>query len=261
MKYFHLFVLCISFSVFFAFSSFAVDASPSDASYEFTLEDFDDLDEMEQFYLLEMFFNSFSGPGIASGSNASLSNIESAVNDIRSLLVSSPSDADSEVFFASEALAEDVSLSAFSDDFTLTRNVVIYEGSWNAQSYRLVIPAENEKNLFVDTDGSLYNVGTSNIVGRLFSGNYDPLDYEIDVFTLTPTLGNNASSLYNNRYPSFNRHYYESGGRLYNTDTYGLFKVTKTVHTVSDDNVAKNGVYLLALFMMGGIGVLCLFKR
>lgn len=249
------------------------DASPSNASYDMesavylAIEelmeeiDYDDLDEYEKLELLNLYISSLSGPGIASASNASISNIEQYLADIRSVVVPLSEDTEADVLEVSEDGSSDISVLALSDLFSLDRNVIIYEGIWNGVSARLVIPASNASALFIDADDRLYNVGTANIVGRIFYDDFEPLDYEANVFTLTPCLGNNASTLYNYTYPSYNRRYYESNSRLTYTDTYGLFIVQKVVKTPSDLPESVNGIYLLVLILIGGVMVLCLWKK
>lgn len=213
-------------------------------------------------YLLQ---NSF---GVASPSNASLSDgslgplqhIESLLSDIHQTVVPS---AEEEVEDDPEDFGEDgIEFYALSDNFSLNRNVIIYEGKWQGQDCRLVLPASTAVTLFVADDGALYNVGTSNIVGKIFYGDFEPLVYNNQyVFTLTPSLSNNASTLYNNGYPSYCTRYYYSSGSLRSTATYGLFSVTKVVKTPSDLPESVNGVYLLVLVLIGGVMVLCYWKK
>lgn len=222
---------------------------------------FDDLDEQQQLELFSLYMQSLSGPGIASGSNVVLEHMESLLADIHAEIVPASSESEESISAFSLENTEGVMLLSLSDDFSLNRNVVIYEGIWNGQSARLVLPAAVSSTLYIDDSGYLYNVGLDSVTGRLFYGDFDPLDYEIDAFTLTPCLGNNASTLYSNGYPSYNRHYYYSSGSLKNSYTYGLFTVTKVVHTLSDLPDDKNGIYLLVLILIGGVSVLCLWKK
>ncbi len=223
--------------------------------------DWDDLDDMEKMELFDLYLQSLSGPGLSTASNASLANIESMLSDIRMQLI--PREEEEEAFLSDDVpLDDDVSLLALTPDFSLDRNVIIYEGTWQGQECRLVLPASTAVTLFVGGDGSLYNVGTSNIVGKVFYGDFEPLVYNNQyVFTLTPSLNNNASTLYSHGYPSYCTRYYYSSGSLRSSVTYGLFKVSRVVYTPSDLPESMNGVYLLVLILIGGVIVLCFWKK
>lgn len=221
---------------------------------------YDELDEQTQLELLSLYIQSLSGPGSSAG-NATLENIETLLTDIHTEIVPATVEDTSGVMALSLEDEADVVVYALSDDFSLTRNVVIYEGVWNGQSARLVLPADYASRLFIDDSGYLYNVGTDNITGRIFYDDFDPLDYEVNAFTLTPCLGSNASTLYSYGYPSYNRHYYESGSRVTYDTVYGLFNVENVVNTPSDLPANKNGIYLLVLILIGGVCFLCLWKK
>lgn len=258
--------------LFFPIHPLAAVATPSDATpYEDGFEkevnrilrdlDWDDLDDMDKMALFDLYLQSLSGPGLSTASNASLANIESMLSDIRLHLI--PKAEETEVFLEDGfPVGDDVSPLALPPDFSLDRNVVIYEGTWQGQECRLVLPASTAVTLFVGGDGSLYNVGTSNIVGKVFYGGFEPLVYNNQyVFTLTPSLNNNASTLYSHGYPSYCTRYYYSSGSLRSSVTYGLFKVSRVVHTPSDLPESMNGVYLLVLILIGGVIVLCCWKK
>lgn len=247
------------------FRPLAAVATPSDASsrddaLDRILEElnWDDLDDVDKMALFSLYLDSLSGPGLSTSSNASLANIESMLSDIRMQVVPRydvPLEDDL-------SLDDDVFPLALTPDFSLDRNVIIYEGTWQGQECRLVLPASTAVTLFVSEDGSLYNVGTSNIVGKIFYGNFDPLIYNNQyVFTLTPSLNNNASVLYNHGYPSYCTRYYYSSGSLRSSVTYGLFNVSRVVHTPSDLPESMNGVYLLVLILIGGVIILCCWKK
>lgn len=260
--------LLVCTSIFTALEVQAAEATPSDAerlsgAVDDILKDLDwgDLDEMEQLELFSLYLDALSGPGIASASNASLENLESDVAAIRSYFVPVLSEDEEDlVDYALEGEADMLPF-ALTDEFSLDRNVVIYEGVWNGRSARLVLPASTADTLYISPSGIIYNVGTDTIEGRIFYGDFDPLDYECDVFFLTPCLGNNASTLYNYAYPNYCRHYYESGSRLTYSTVYGNFTVAKVIHTPSDLPAQVNGIYLLVLILMGGVVILCLWKK
>lgn len=266
--------------LFFSFSleAFAKTATPSEAvrvpvasasdaehnmdddSYLEFLEDYlNDTDDITTMELYDLLLGSLSGPAVASNSEA-LEDIKTSVDNIQSYLIPDIGEFEgSDAALAS--LPEDLDTFALGGDFTLNRNVLIYEGVWNGSSARLVLPSSVEGSLFVDTDGALYNVGVSSVTGRIFYDDFNPLDYRINYFTLSPCLGNNASTLYNGDSPSFNRRYYQSNGRLTYTDTYGLFYVSDTVHTVSDDRNYFTNLYLLIMIFLEGVMILCFWNK
>ena len=266
MKLFR-FLYCFLFSfLIFSFVSFAVTASPSnmvDPTEEINriLRELEwgDLDDMEKMELFGLYLQSLSGPGLATSSNVSLGNIESMLSDIHTQLVPPDEEAEEEIFPEDE---EEITAYALSSDFSLDRNVIIYEGRWQDRDCRLVLPASTATTLYVSDDGALYNVGTSNIVGKIFYGDFEPLIYNNQyVFTLTPSLSNNANTLYNNGFPSYCTRYYYSSGSLRSSNTYGLFYVSKVVKTPSDLPDSLNGIYLLILILLGGVEILCCWKK
>ena len=266
--------------LFFSFSleAFAKTATPSEAvrvpvasasdaehnmdddSYLEFLEDYlNETDDITTMELYDLLLGSLSGPAVASNSEA-LEDIKTSVDNIQSYLIPDIGEFEgSDTALAS--LPEDLDTLALGSDFTLNRNVLIYEGVWNGSSARLVLPSSVEGSLFVDTDGALYNVGVSSVTGRIFYDDFNPLDYRINYFTLSPCLGNNASTLYNGDSPSFNRRYYQSNGRLTYTDTYGLFYVSDMVHTVSDDRSYFANIYLLVMIFLEGVMLLCFWNK
>lgn len=266
--------------MFFSFSleAFARTATPSEAvrvpvasasdvehnmdddSYLEFLEDYlNETDDITTMELYDLLLGSLSGPAMVSNSEA-LEDIKTSVDNIQSYLIPDIGEFES-ADAALASLPEDLDALDLGGDFTLNRNVLIYEGIWNGSPARLVLPSSVEGSLFVDTDGALYNVGTSSVTGRIFYDDFEPLEYRINYFTLSPCLGNNASTLYNGGYPSSCRRYYESGSRLTYTDTYGLFYVSDTVHTVSDDRSYFANIYLLIMIFLEGVMLLCFWNK
>lgn len=230
-----------------------------DAYLEFLEDYLNETDDITTMELYDLLLGSLSGPAVASNSEA-LEDIKTSVDNIQSYLIPDIGEFEgSDTALAS--FPEDLDTLALGSDFTLNRNVLIYEGVWNGSSARLVLPSSVEGSLFVDTDGALYNVGVSSVTGRIFYDDFNPLDYRINYFTLSPCLGNNASTLYNGDSPSFNRRYYQSNGRLTYTDTYGLFYVSDTVHTVSDDRSYFANIYLLVMIFLEGVMLLCFWNK
>lgn len=197
----------------------------------------------------------YSGSGTATSSDAILSDIN---NNVVSILAAvSPDDADdTEDDLETAPDLPEVSALAL-PDFSLDRNVVIYEGTWKGSACRLVFPAAYKQYIFIAEDGGLYNVSGSNISGRIFYGDYDTSSYTQYVYTCTSTVGNNASTLYNYGYPSYVTSYYESSGRLVSGSGYGIFYADRVIDTNRDsDDALSNYLLVCILFLLGVFNVI-----
>ena len=189
-----------------------------------------------------------------------LEDINGLVADIHAQIV--PDEVSDQGYYSVMSIDDnEVSAFALSGDFGITNNVIIYEGTWGNTSYRAVFPAEYEQYLIVTDKGYLYNLSGSAVTGRLFQDEVDYTDYEYSSLILNSVLGNVASTIYNNGYPSYVRSYYVSNNRVTNTDTYGLFKVDNVVRTDSSDPIRINNNYILILIMLGGLQLLCSMKK
>lgn len=272
-RVFRVYMICLFaflLSWFCFIEGFASQATPSDAlifteeEEDVPLEELDGdlINDLNPVYDCSVFMDVLSlyaSPSDATA--ASLEHIEAMLKDIHTQIV--PPVVEEEDFdaFGDDFLDFGVEALALSDSFSLDRNVIIYEGTWQGSAARLVLPASTAVTLFVSSDGSLYNVGTTNLIGKIFYGDFNPLSYDMYVFTLTPSLANNASAIYNNRFPSYCTHYYVSSGSLRNSVSYGLFKVDRVIHTPSDLPESVNGIYLLVLILIGGVLILCFWKK
>ena len=142
------------------------------------------------------------------------------------------------------------------------KNTVVYEGTFNNTSVRLVIPYSDYSSLNV-IDGKLLNVGHSSISGRmLYEGEeLNSTDYETYSYILNPVYGS-TSNVY--QYGSFNyqRHYYLSTG-TYNSirysDIYGDFYVEDITVYYSSSERQLYTTYLLIVLL--GMVFLWMRKR
>lgn len=142
---------------------------------------------------------------------------------------------------------------SYSDDVS---NVIAYDVTINNSDYVLYLPPDYVDNLFIDSQGRLWNVGTNNISGRLFTGNFNATATTGDLVTLGPCLGNTFSLNRNYGSPNYVRHYYWSGNSLNYNTTYVVIKVKESrfPFRVSDT------IGYIDIILLGGI-LICLWKR
>ena len=180
-------VVLLSFSS--AVPALAAVASPSSAEEEQEYYDWfygdeeedDDDDEVLEFkdgdytesYLRSIALEALSDSDIASASNASLAHIETLLTDIHSEIVPASVEESEDVLESQEIASYGLMAASLTDDFSLDRNVVIYEGVWNGSDCRLVLPIDKIGQMFVDGSGKLYNESADTITGRLFFGDFN----------------------------------------------------------------------------------------
>lgn len=141
----------------------------------------------------------------------------------------------------------------YSDDVS---NVIAYDVTVNGGDYVLYLPPDYVDNLYIDSQGRLWNVGINNVTGRLFTGNFDATATSGYVVTLGPCLGNNFSSNRNYGSPNYMRRYYWSGNSLTYDTTYITIRVNKSRYPF---RVSDTLGYII-IFLLGG-GLICLWKR
>lgn len=206
-------------------------ASDSDAArladFEDLVEDMDSMDFKDYFF---EYLSTLTGPGVASSSNAE------------------PADADAAV--CSEVIPFDEPVLLSADTVTDYVNVLRFDVTINGTAYTLLVSPAYEDQLFVDADGYLWNIGTSNIQGRLFDGTFNPYATSGTLVYLTPCLGNNFSSVYNGGSPNYTRRYYRSGNGYTYTESYVRIHVDKVFHTFK---VSDTLVYLIIFILLGGV--------
>lgn len=135
-------------------------------------------------------------------------------------------------------------------------NVIAYDVTVNGSDYVLYLSPDYVDSLYIDSQDRLWNVSTSNISGRLFSGDFDALATSGYLVTLGPCLGNNFSSNRNYGSPNYMRRYYWSGSSLTYDTTYIIIKVNQSRYPF---RVSDSLGYII-IFLLGG-GLLCLWKK
>lgn len=200
------------------------------------IEDFTALD------MLELLFSYVSGPGVstASGSNAQ-------------------PNAPAHIYVLEDAEALDeggnpVPLAV--SDTSPVVNAVRYSVRINGTAYTLLLPSDTVDKVFIDENGYLWNVSTSSISGRLFTGSFNPTATTGTLLYLNPCLGNNFSA---NRYygsPNYMRRYYWSGNSLTYSDTYCTVLVEESGYPFYQSQTL---VYII-IVLLGGV-LLCLWKK
>lgn len=135
-------------------------------------------------------------------------------------------------------------------------NVISYDVSVGGVDYVLYLSPDYVDQLYIDSAGRLWNVGTSNISGRLFTGSFDATATTGRLLTLGPCLGNNFSSNRNYGSPNYVRRYYWSGNSLNYDTSYVVVQVKQSRYPfrVSDT------LWYVIIFLTGGV-LLCLWKR
>lgn len=269
----HVLALVSCFLLLFSSPAFGAVASGSSASrssgsgsgssLSSTLQDEEEEESYEEYLEREGFYDSVSVDALDS--------IQADVSDILALLASS-SDASKdsvEVDYLEdeqeiEILSNVVTLSSGSlpdhDVFTVT-------GTFDNTTYTIVFPLEYRPYIWVDSDGVLYNISSSNITGRAFpGGTFDSTSYNYYIFTFRSMLGSNASTIYNYGYLSSLQYYYRSTSgnqqNLTSTTTYGNFYVDEDGIVEYRSLAVDYKSYYVAvviLFVLGGVW-LCYWK-
>ena len=253
---------CLSFVFMFAcifslgipFYSYADVATPSDASGS----DFDDFVDSD---IIDDDVDSYDY-GVLGGILHSVENIYS--------LLASPSNALPDMEESAEGL-EDIETIAFSDGLPITpfavnslpdHDVVNVKGRFGGTVYTLVVPRQYYANLWVSDSGILYNLSSSNITCRMFTGTtFNDADYNYNLLTLTPMLGNSANNLFRYGSLSYNTYYYVSGSSLTSNTTYGNFYVDDIQIKRSLDIDYRMYYVSLAILFSEGLVVLCFWKN
>lgn len=188
-------------------------------------------------YFMERISSDFTGPGIDR---------------------EAPADEDMEILGSvSEYVPSDDSVPFalnHSDDVV---NALRYRVTISGKSYTLLIPLEYINQLYIDSQGLLWNVGTTNVQGRLFETELDPLADTGKLLYLSPCLGNNFS--HNRQYgsPNYIREYYwTSSDRL----TYDTAYVTVQVEESGFSFRSGDILTYVIIILLGGM-LLCLWKK
>lgn len=136
-------------------------------------------------------------------------------------------------------------------------NCVYYDVTVNGTDYTLLLPSDSESSLMVDPDGYLWNVSGSQIMGRLFTGSFDPFADTGEILYLAPCLGNNFSVNHDYGSPNYVRDYYWSDyDRLSYSTHYVRVLVRDSFHQYKSGDLLQ-----YVLIFLVGCCLICLWKR
>lgn len=155
---------------------------------------------------------------------------------------------------------EDPSSRAVYDTSSVT-NVLSYRVRVNGTLYSLYLSPDDIDRIYIDSNNRMWNVGTSAISGRLFSGTFSPTATTGMIMTLGPCLGNNFSSNKSYGSPNYYRNYYwytnSSGGQsLTYTTTYCTIVVESNPYPLVNSMIPT----FIVIFLVGVI-LVCMFRR
>lgn len=145
-------------------------------------------------------------------------------------------------------------------------NCLRYNVTISNVNYDLLFPAQYENFVYVDSNGYLWNVGSSTIQGLLVeSNNLDPTADNGKILYLNSIFNNNFEISRNYGSINFLRRYSWKWERYRGTyldysDTYVKVKVNKYYYPFS----VSNTLMYIVIFMLGGVLLLCwlkLYKR
>lgn len=252
-------LLVITFSTLFLFPGHAA-ATSSDADPEIEEMDEDILDEdMDLINDLETEDGDGSLGNDADYQSSVLSYLDIIAGGIG---VATDSDAepetdpdDTEESVEVNALVSPVSLLLESEESFV--NCLRYDVTVDGTDYTLLFSPAYMDQLFVDSSGNLWNMGSSQISGRVLEDGFDPYAETGTLVYLAPCLGNNFSVNYNYGSPNYFREYYWSSSRLNYSDTYVQILVNDVHHPFL---VSDTLMYIL-IFLVGGGVLLCWLNR
>lgn len=201
---------------------------------EYTLEDFDFVD------LLELLGSYVSGPGVDYQE-------EPQVEDLPDDIIPYVPDQD--------GLEGGIEALAVLDGDAVV-NAVRYRVRVNGSVYTLLLPSDSVDKVYIDGSGYLWNMSTSVVSGRLFTGNFNPASNTGVILYLGACLGNNFTANNNYGSPNYMRSYYWSSGSLRYTDTY----VTVLVEEQGFPFYSSQTLLYIGLIILGGI-LICLWRK
>lgn len=146
-------------------------------------------------------------------------------------------------------------------DTSAVTNVLSYRVRVNGTLYSLYLSPDDIDRIYIDSNNRMWNVGTSAISGRLFSGNFSPTATTGMIMTLGPCLGNNFSSNKSYGSPNYYRDYYwrnnSSGGQsLTYSTTYCTIVVESNPYPLVNSMIPT----FIVIFLVGVI-LVCMFRR
>ena len=146
-------------------------------------------------------------------------------------------------------------------DTSAVTNVLAYRVRVNGTLYSLYLSPDDIDRIYIDSSNRMWNVGTTAISGRLFSGNFSPTATTGMIMTLGPCLGNNFSSNKSHGSPNYYRNYYwytnSSGGQsLTYSTTYCTIVVESNPYPLVNSMIPT----FIVIFLVGVI-LVCMFRR
>lgn len=146
-------------------------------------------------------------------------------------------------------------------DTSAVTNVLSYRVRVNGTIYSLYLSPDDIDRIYIDSSNRMWNVGTTAISGRLFSGNFSPTATTGMILTLGSCLGNNFSSNKTYGSPNYYRNYYwytnSSGGQsLTYTTTYCTIVVESNPYPLVNSMIPT----FIVIFLVGVI-LVCMFRR
>lgn len=146
-------------------------------------------------------------------------------------------------------------------DTSAVTNVLSYRVRVNGTLYSLYLSPDDIDRIYIDSNNRMWNVGTSAISGRLFSGTFSPTATTGMIMTLGPCLGNNFSSNKSYGSPNYYRNYYwytnSSGGQsLTYSTTYCTIVVESNPYPLVNSMIPT----FIVIFLVGVI-LVCMFRR
>lgn len=135
-------------------------------------------------------------------------------------------------------------------------NCVRYDVVIDGDEFVCLFPSDYESNLMIDSDGYLWNMSSSTVQGRLFSGSFDPTADTGKLLYLGPCLGNNFSNNSSYGSPNYIRDYYWSSGRLTYDTSYVVVSVEETFWLFRSGDTLQ-----YVMVFLGFCCLICLWKR
>ena len=243
-----------------ATSSNASDTGINDSDNSASLGASFDMEDLENEQDFEEYTEDFYTSDLLSG-------IYHAVMDIHDMLSpATPSEAeyveDTEVYETVEPYSDDFSITPYAVNSLPDHDVVNVKGRFGGTVYTLVVPRQYYANLWVSDSGILYNLSSSNITCRMFTGTtFNDTDYNYRLLTLLPLLGNSSSALRNYGTISYQTYYYFSGSNWTSSNTYGNFMVDSIDIKRSLDIDYRLYYVALAILFSEGLVFLCFWKN
>ena len=195
-----------------------------------------------------------------------LSPVTDRMDYLISNLISTPSDAEREVFY--EDIDDSVSMPFAAEgmpELNIDSNVIVFTGRMGSLSYPAVFGIQDADSLAVLSDGTLINTSGSPVTGRLYDAPFDTSDYDVFFITLQPYFASNsASGIYNNGGVSSYTHYYRgysgSSYRLLSDQTFARFIVSDKYILPYEGFKRYQYLFMMVVVLFLGV-IICLFLR